>query len=113
MAEDTVSSNQGSTGSKGIYSLAATIFLCLPSLVAGTAVLMNKLQLTDMQQWQDTTSGLVAFGVLFGGPLVMLATLVAGITAWRQCVSLAMKFSHLLIVGLAAWATLALALCSR
>ena len=97
-----------SVHAKGISSLAVTVLLCLPSLIGGAALLMNLLLSRDIEQWQETSSALVALGVFAGGPLVTLAAVVGGITALSRSVSVQMKCAHLFVVGLAAVATLSL-----
>jgi hypothetical protein len=72
---------------KDIGSLAATTLLCLPSMIGGTALLMNLLLYRNIEQWKEGSSALVALGVIVGGPLVALAAIVGGITAFCSSVS--------------------------
>ncbi|HXZ80427.1 MAG TPA: hypothetical protein VEG30_10890 [Terriglobales bacterium] len=95
---------------KGLISLAVTVLLCLPSLVGGSALLFNQWQYGNIEQWEQTSSALVALGVLFGGPLVAVAALVGGTTAIRSNVRVEFKFVQLVTVGLAAIAAFTLLL---
>jgi len=93
---------------KGIVSLAATVLFCLPSLVGGAALLANLLSGESIEQWGQTSSALVALGVFVGSPLVALAAVVGGTSAFRRRVPLGFKYAQLFVVGLAALATLSL-----
>ena len=90
----------------GLVSLAVTAVLCFPSLIAGVAFLTNRLLHENLEQWEPTSSALVAFGVFLGSPLVALAAVVGGITAVRRGVRQEFKCLQLIVVGLAAIATL-------
>ena len=90
----------------GLVSLAVTALLCLPSLIAGAAFLINRLLYENLEQWEPTSSALVALGVFLGSPLVALAAVVGGITAVRRGVRQEFKYVQLMVVGLAAIATL-------
>ena len=91
---------------KGIVSLVVTVLLCLPSLVGGAALLMNRMVYPDMREWSQISSALVALGVFFGRPLAEVAAIVGGIIALRRSVSLKIKYAHLLVVGLGTIASL-------
>jgi hypothetical protein len=93
---------------KGILSLTVTILLCLPSLVAGTALLVNRLLYRDIEQWEESSSALVALGVFVGAPLVPMAAVVSAIAALRQRVSVKIKYAHLVVLILATIAELSL-----
>ncbi|MFB3815744.1 MAG: hypothetical protein ACE14L_16700 [Terriglobales bacterium] len=95
---------------KGISTLFLTVLLCLPSLVGGTALLLNLLRYRNIGDWEQVSSALIASGIFFGGPLVALAALVGGAIAFSRGVSLQVKYAHLVIVILATIATLALLL---
>jgi pheromone shutdown protein TraB len=92
----------------GIVSLAVTVLLCLPSLIAGAAFLINRLLYRNIEQWEPTSSALVALGVFLGSPLVALAAVVGGVTAVRRGVRQEFKYVQLMVVGVAAIATLSL-----
>jgi hypothetical protein len=108
--ESAASANKSwpSMHAKSITSLVVTVLLCLPSLIGGAALLMNLLLSKNIEQWQETSSALVALGVFVGGPLVTLAAVVGGIVALSRSVSVQMKCAHLFVVGLAAVAALSL-----
>jgi hypothetical protein len=95
---------------KSIVSLAATILLCLPSLLGGAAFLANLLLYRDIAEWEQPSSALVALGVLLGCPLVALAAVLGGILAFSRSVPVKMKYAHLFVISLAAIATLSLLL---
>ena len=90
----------------GLISLAVTALLCFPSFIAGAAFLVNRLRYENLEQWEPTSSALVAFGVFLGSPLVALAAVVGGITAVRRGVRQEFKYVQLTVVGLAAFVTL-------
>jgi len=92
----------------GILTLSITILLCLPSLVGGTAFVFNLLLYQDIEQWRQTSSALIALGILVGGPLVALAAIVGGVTTLCRRVPFRMKCAHLFVVSLATIATLSL-----
>jgi len=92
----------------GIVSLAVTVFLCLPSLIAGAAFLINRLLYRNIEEWAPTSSALVALGVFLGSPLVAAAAVVGVITAVRRGVPQEFKYVQLMVVGVAAIATLSL-----
>jgi hypothetical protein len=93
---------------KDIGSLAATTLLCLPSIIGGTALLMNLLLYRNIEQWKEGSSALVALGVIAGGPFVAVAAIVGGISAFCSSVSGSVKRVELLLVCLAAIATFCL-----
>ncbi len=95
---------------KGIATLLVTIVLCLPSLVGGAALLTNLLLYRRIEEWQQTSCALIALAVFIGAPLIALAAIVGGITAFSRSVSLRIKYAHLLFVGLATIAILSLLL---
>ncbi len=93
-----------------IAGLLLTIFLCLPSLVGGSALLLEMALHRDISQWQETASALIALGALVGGPLVTVAAVVGGTMAFSRGLSLWMKYAHLMVVATAAVSTLSLLL---
>ena len=95
---------------KGVLSLAATIALCLPSLVGGLALLVNLSLQPHLEGWEQHSAAFVALGVFIGGPLVAVATMMGLLVAFRDSVSLRIKSAHLVIVGLGAIATISLLL---
>ena len=96
------------THSKDIISLVVTILLCIPSLLGGAALLMNSVLYRSIEQWKEGSSALVALGVIVGSPFVALAAIVGGITAFCSTVSGSVKRVELVVVCLAAIATLCL-----
>ncbi len=95
---------------KGVFSLTATIVLCLPSVIGGLALLANLLLQRHLGHWGQGSAALVASGVFIGGPLVTVAMVIGVVTALRPSVSLQIKSAHLTIVGLGAAATISLSL---
>lgn len=95
---------------KGIATLLVTIFLCLPSLVGAAALLINQLLYRRMEDWRQTSCALIALAVFIGAPLIAVAAIVGGITAFSRSVSLRIKYAHLFLVGLATIAILSLLL---
>jgi hypothetical protein len=93
---------------KGILSLTVIVLLCLPSLVAGAALLINLLLYPDIEQWEESSSALVAMGVFVGAPLVPMAAVVSAIAALRQRVSVGIKYAHLAVLTFATIANLSL-----
>ena len=93
---------------KGVLSLAATIVLCLPSLIGGLALLANLLLRRHLEEWGQGFVASVALGVFVGGPLVAIATIMGFLVAFRDSVSLRIKSAHLIVVGLGAIATISL-----
>ena len=93
---------------KGVLSLAATIVLCLPSLVGGLALLTNLVLRRHMEDWGQGFAASVALGIFVGGPLVAIATMMGLLVAFRDGVSLRIKSAHLIVVGLGAIATISL-----
>lgn len=93
---------------KDIGSLAATVILCLPSLIGGIALLINSLLYQSIEQWEETSSALVALGVIAGGPFVAVAAIVGGLSAVSRSVSSKLKAAELLMICLAAIATFCL-----
>ncbi len=93
---------------QGILSLTVTVLLCLPSLVAGVALLVNLLLYRDIEQWAQISSALIAFGIFFGNPLVLLAAVVCAIAALMRRVSVGIKYAHLVVLTLATIAELCL-----
>ena len=93
---------------KGIASLVVTVLLCLPSLIGGAAFLINLLLHRKIEEWEETSSALVALGVFVGGPLVTLAAVVGGITGLSRSVAAEIKYAHLFVVVLATIAMLSL-----
>lgn len=95
---------------KGIVSLAATVLLCLPSTLGCAGLVINSLVYGNMAQWGQRSAALVAFGVFLGSPLVAAAAIVGGATAVRRRVRVEFKYAQLLVVCVAAVATLFLLL---
>lgn len=95
---------------KGALSLAVTILLCLPSVIGGLALLVNLLLQRHFGDWGKGSGTLVAVGMLVGAPLVILATMIGIVVAFRPLVSARIKAAHLIVVGLGAAATISLAL---
>jgi hypothetical protein len=93
----------------GIASLVLTILLCLPSLLAGGALIIQLLLSRDITQWQQTPAALIALGGLLGGPLVSLAAIVGGIVSLTR-LPIKIKYAHLVVVALAALSTFSLLL---
>lgn len=93
---------------KGILSLTATVLLCLPSLVAGAALLLNVLLYRNIEEWAQISSALVALGLFVGAPLAPMAAVMSAIAALRQRVSVKIKYAHLVVLTLAAIANLSL-----
>jgi hypothetical protein len=93
---------------KGILSLSATVVLCLPSLLGGIVLLGNVVMGRDMGQWEQTSSALVAFGLLLGGPMVTFALILGGVTSLDQKVPALIKYAQLILVALSVIATLSL-----
>ena len=96
------------THAKDIAILAVTLLLCLPSLIGGAALLVNLLVYQNIEQWQETSSALVALGVIAGGPFVAVAAIIGGLSAVSRSVSTKVKAAQLLMVCLAAIATFCL-----
>jgi len=94
--------------SKGVFSLAVTTILCLPSLLGGFALLLNLLWQRQLGEWGNGSAGSVAMGVFIGGPLVSLAACLGLLVAFRRTVSLQIKAAHLAVVVLGAVATICL-----
>ena len=88
--------------SKDFASLGMTVLFCLPSLLGGAALLMNSVLYQNIEQWKETSSALVALGVIVGSPFVAIAAIVGGITALSSKVSGGVKRLELLLVCLAA-----------
>ncbi len=93
---------------KGVFSLAATIVLCLPSVIGGLALLTNLLLQRHPSDWGDGSAVLVALGVFVGRPMVAIATMMGLAVALRPSVSAQMKSAHLIIVVLGVMATISL-----
>ena len=93
---------------KGVFSLAVTTVLCLPSLLGGTVLLLNLLLQRQMGEWGNGSAESVALGVFIGGPLVALAAFLGLLVAFRESVSLQVKAAHLAIVVLGVAATFCL-----
>jgi hypothetical protein len=94
--------------SKGILSLTVTVLLCLPSLVAGAALLVNRLLYPNIEQWPQISSALIALGIFFGNSAALLAAVVCAIAALRRRVSVKTKYAHLVVLALATIANLTL-----
>ncbi len=93
---------------KGILSLTVTVLFCLPSLVAGAALLVNLLLYRKIEQWPQIASALIALGIFFGNSAALLAAVVCAIAALRQRVSVKIKYAHLAVLTLATIANLSL-----
>ncbi len=91
-----------------ILSLAATIVLCLPSLIGGFALLANLLLQRHLEDWGRASTASVALGVFVGGPLVAMAAVVGLLVAVSGSLSPKVKSAHLIIVGVGAIATVSL-----
>jgi hypothetical protein len=94
------------THTKGIFSLAITVLLCLPSLVGGTVFLINLLLYREAAEWGQTSGALVALGCILGRPLTALAAVVGSTVVFRGSVPPKIKYAHMLVVGLATVASL-------
>ena len=92
----------------GILSLTVTVLLCLPSLVAGAALLVNRLLYPNIEQWPQISSALIALGIFFGNSAALLAAVVCAIAALRRRVSVKTKYAHLVVLALATIANLTL-----
>jgi hypothetical protein len=97
----------------GILSLTVTVLLCLPSLVAGAALLVNLLLYRDIEQWAQTSSALIALGIFVGNSLTLLAAVVCVIAALRQRVSVKIKYAHLVVLTFATIANVSMFLWLR
>ncbi len=95
---------------KGIFSLAATVVLCLPSVIGGLVLLTNLLLRRHLGQLVQGSAALVGLGVFIGSPLVTAATVMGVVVAFRPLVSPRIKAAHLIIVVLGAAATISLSL---
>lgn len=91
---------------KGIFSLAITVLLCLPSLVGGIAFLVNGFLHRDAAEWGQTSGALVAMGVVFGRPITALAAIVGATVCFRESVHPKIKYAHLVVVAFATIASL-------
>ena len=93
---------------RGMLSFTVTVLLCLPSLVAGVALLINLLLYQDIEQWLQISSALIALGIFFGNSFALLAAVLCAIAALRRRVSVKIKYAHLVVLPLAAIANLSL-----
>ncbi len=93
---------------KGVLSLIATVVLCLPSLIAGIALLAGVLLQRHPAEWGESSAAVVALGVFIGRPLLAIATMIGLVVALRSSVSAPMKSAHLIVVALGMVATIAL-----
>ncbi len=91
----------------GIASLIVTVGLCLPSLLGGTALVVQAAAYGPMSNWKDTPSALVALGAILGAPLVAMATVLGGIISFTR-VPTPLKYAHISVVSAAAIATMSL-----
>lgn len=91
---------------KGIISLIAVLLLCLPSFAGGFALLYNLLAHRPIGDWSVASSVSVALAMLFGTPLVILATGVCAIVLFRMKVPPRIKFADVAILSLGMIATL-------
>jgi len=89
---------------KGFLSLTVTVLLCLPSLVAGATLLVNRLLYPNIDQWPQISSALIALGIFFGYSAALLAAVVCAIAALRRRVSVGIKYAHLVVLALATFA---------
>jgi small-conductance mechanosensitive channel len=96
--------------SKGIISLASTVVLCIPSLAGAGSLVVNEFLQRNIGDWGIVSSALVAFGVFFGWPLVIMAALVSGLAGFSHRVSQRLKHTNYVVVGLATAATIVLKL---
>jgi hypothetical protein len=95
---------------RGIISLGATAFLCLPSLAGGVALLLNLLRQRPIEEWGNASIEPTALGAFFGGPLICIAAFVGLLVTLRQDVFMEVKAAHLAIVLLGAIAAIGLIL---
>ena len=93
---------------KAVLSLAATIALCLPSLLGGFVLLTNLLLQRHLEDWGPASTTSVALGVFVGGPLVTMAAVMGLLVALSDSLSPKIKSAHLIAVGLGAIATVSL-----
>jgi len=93
---------------RGMLSFTVTVLLCLPSLVAGVALLINLLLYQDIEQWLQISSALIALGIFFGNSLALLTAVLCAIAALRRRVSVKIKYAHLVVFALATVANLSL-----
>jgi len=84
---------------KGMLSFTVTVLLCLPSLVAGAALLVNLLLYRNIEQWTQISSALIALGIFFGNSAALLAAVVCAIAALRRRVSVKLKYAHLVVLA--------------
>jgi hypothetical protein len=101
---------RASNPDKGVLSLAATIVLCLPSVISGLGFLVNLLLQGHFGEWTQGSQLFVGLGTFFGSPLVIIAAFLCIIVAFRPLVALRIKAAHLIVVGLGAIATISLLL---
>lgn len=92
---------------KNCATLPITTFLCLPSLIGGAALVLQLAVHNDIREWNDTASALIALGALVGTPLIAVAAVMGAITSLAQ-VPAGVKWANLIVVVLAALATLSL-----
>ncbi len=71
---------------------------------------MNQLVNGDMAQWGQTSAAIVALGVLVGAPLTVAATVLSGILVFSHTITMRLRYAHLVVVSLAAGATVSLLL---
>ncbi len=91
---------------KGIFSLILTVLFCLPSLIGGTAFLVNLMLYRNPEEWGQLSGALVALGGVLGRPFVAVAAVVGATVAFRSNVSPGIKYAHLSVVVLATIASL-------
>lgn len=93
---------------KDMVSLVLTVFLCLPSLAGGVAMLVNLVLRRNIEQWGLVSSVSVASAVFIGCPLVAVAAVVSGLVGLSHSVSQRVKYAHYVIVSIAAVVTFSL-----
>ncbi len=91
---------------RGIFSLILTVLLCFPSLLGGTALLINSMIYRDAEEWGRVSGAMAAMGGIFGRPLVALAAVVGATVVFRKNVPPKIIYAHLLVVVLGMIATL-------
>jgi hypothetical protein len=87
--------------SKGIATLVAVLFFCLPNLAGGTALLYNYLLGRPIDQWDKFSSLSVATAVVLGTPLLIVAMLICALAVFKLNIPQRLRFADVSIVALA------------
>ncbi len=91
-----------------VLALIPTTLLCLPSLAGGIALVGNALLGHRITEWNLASSASVAAAVILGGPLVVVAAIIAAVMAFSPRVSMGIKYANYAIVTVAGIATFSL-----